>query len=223
MPKDKPENNVWIHRTLEFEEDKSLEGEIDLREISPEDIDYLRKYRYPFLEIVNNGESVEDARDYPLFIKAPNGGWTMQDRVDVISASPSMGIEVELETKPGEKGEGGEDGESGESGESGEDDEGDEGEGAPTIFDRGAGTIINQAVMTAFDMVMLAVGKGWQSMTITDGTELMKWAAWAAAQDCDLTVSGFEPSEKDKKKYERLRGLQKEAGKKIKLGPGMSG
>ena len=57
---------------------------------------------------------------------------------------------------------------------------------------------------TGFAMVDLARQKNWAGIEIIDGTELMKWAAWAAAAEKDLAVQGFEPDEEDEKRRRRI-------------------
>ena len=77
------------------------------------------------------------------------------------------------------------------------------GEGG-AIIEPGKGTIIKQMVDTAFAMVDLAIAKKWTGIEIIDGTELMKWAAWAAAFEKQFLVEGFTEKEEDKKKHERV-------------------
>ncbi len=81
------------------------------------------------------------------------------------------------------------------------------GNGDPDDEDGGGqqGTIINQAVTTAYSMLALAKGFDWYSFEILSGSSLMKWAAWMAAEDYDITLENYAPTEDDFLKRRRVR------------------
>jgi hypothetical protein len=159
--------------------------------IKHEDVLYLLS-RYPFLQIMSSSASFPE-EIHPKFITA-NSGWVIHDYGDAMSSSPgdlmfgnySIGLGGESEET-----EGG-------------------GEGSSS-FSAGKGTIVNQAFMTAQQMIEIAIAKGWPGVEIVNGSPLMQWAAWMAAEDRNLAVTGFEPSEKDKERRKRIRNLYEEA------------
>lgn len=151
-----------------------------------EDILYLIN-RYPFLQIISTEPSFKVDIE-PKFIKA-NSGWLIHDYGDAMSSSPgellygNYSIPLKTLQKKAEEDEGGESG----------------------AGEFGKGTILNQAFLTAQEMIAIAIEKGWPGIDLVDGTELMKWAAWMAAEDKNLTLSGFEPTQEDKEKRARIR------------------
>lgn len=70
----------------------------------------------------------------------------------------------------------------------------------------GAGTIVNQAVITAFEMVELAKQHGWTGIQLVDGHPLMAWAAWMQALDSGLEIEGYTPTANDHSKRRRIKG-----------------
>lgn len=81
-----------------------------------------------------------------------------------------------------------------------EDDEG--GEGDPVVNPR-QGTIINQAVNTAREMVELAHKAGWKNIKILLGHRFMAWAAWIKASELGMQVYGYQPQDSDHNRYVR--------------------
>lgn len=156
--------------------------------IKREDVLYLLN-RYPFLQIIST-EPAFDTEMEPKFVQA-NSGWTIHDYGDAMSASPGelLYSDYSQQLKTLEKKE--------------DEDEGEGGKGGRGVI--GKGTIINQAFMTAQQMIAIAIEKGWPGVELVDGTELMKWAAWMAAEDNNLTLTGFEPSEADRERRVRIR------------------
>jgi hypothetical protein len=67
------------------------------------------------------------------------------------------------------------------------------------------GTIVKQAVDTAAEMVFLAMQKKWPGITVLEGHERMKWAAWVMANDHEYPMQGYQPTDADVAKQERLR------------------
>ena len=168
-----------------------LEEKNIFRPITPEDVVYLRK-KYPFLQMINTEADFEE-EIVPEFLTSKSG-WTIHDYGDAMSSSPGENLFDGWDDKAflaavtkAEEEEGGEEG----------------GEGGGIVYP-GTGTMIKQMIDTGFDMVNLAIQKNWAGIEIIDGTELMKWAAWAAAAEKDLAVQGFEPDEEDEKKRRRI-------------------
>ena len=49
-----------------------------------------------------------------------------------------------------------------------------------------------------------SIEKGWEEIKLVDGTPLMKWAAWANAKNRNYKFSGFQATEEDEIKRDRL-------------------
>lgn len=164
------------------EASKKLNVDIDvLREISPEEIQYLLD-RCPFLQIV--GPTMEFDPDEVRIVQSESG-WDIQDYGDAISSSPGRllfgggNFRVSFDDEDDEGGSGGE------------------------IINPGKGTVRNQTIVTASDMILMAQERGWENITIVDGHPRMKRAAWIKATECGISVDGFEPTVED----ERVRAL----------------
>jgi len=161
---------------------KKLNVDIDLlREISPEEIQYLLDH-CPFLQIV--GPTVE-LKETEVKIVQSESGWDIHDYGDALSSSPGRllfgGGDFRLYL-----------------------DEDEEGGSGGAIINPGKGTIRNQAFVTASEMVMMAQEHGWGSIAIRDGHPLMKRAAWIKAGELNMGVEGFEPTGDDKRVRERV-------------------
>lgn len=161
---------------------KKLHIDVDvLREISPEEIQYLLD-RCPFLQIVGPTTELEPEE---VKIIQSESGWDIHDYGDAISSSPGRllfgggNFRIYL------------------------DDE-DEGGSGGDIINPGKGTIRNQAFVTASEMVLMAHERGWDHFTIVDGHLLMKRAAWIKASEQGMTVDGFEPTAEDEKIRDRV-------------------
>lgn len=168
--------NVWGQREAGIDiDDIDKNG---FRPITHQDVQILLQ-KYPFLQMVNS-EALFENYEKPKFITAKNG-WVIHDYDDALSSSPG-----EFLYGKGEK----------------EEDEGGEGSGGAV---ESAGTIIKQMVDAAMAMVEIAVEKKWKGIFLVDGTELMKWAAWYAAQEKGISLTGYEPDEEAKRKRDRIR------------------
>lgn len=130
--------------------------------------------RMPFLQITSLDMALDDLTP-PTFITAKTG-WIIHDYTSALCSSPGK----LLWGNP--------------------DDDGDSGIGELT----GQGTIINQAQLTATEMISIAIERGWTAVNIVDGSPLMKFAAWDACQTDGIHSVGFEPTEHDIKKQKRL-------------------
>ncbi len=72
----------------------------------------------------------------------------------------------------------------------------------------GKGTIINQAAMTAFEMVDLAREFGWDAIHLIDGHPLMAWAAWMQTLESGIELEGYTPTAQDHVKWQRIKGYK---------------
>lgn len=150
------------------------------REITPKELDYMQQ-KFAFVQILNPHATGEYSNI--RFIKA-DSGWVIFDYSNAMSASPGEMLFTDEAYRATEEGD----------------------------FERictGKGSRIKQIIDTASEMVMIAQQNNWSTVHIVDGHELMKWAIWKAAQDLQqqglqLEVTGYEPPDKRKKKYQRI-------------------
>lgn len=190
--------SIWSRREVGI----NLPTEADLfRRVTKEDVEYLSNYRYPFLQIMNTEADFSEEGIEPNFISLPNG-WVIFDYKDAISSSystkrlpekKSIVAAATSEAAGGEiaalgKKEEGESGEGGEGGKSGD----------------GGGTIIKQQFETALAMIEEAKAKGWAAVEIIGGNMLMKFYAWVAAQELEIVINGFSPTNEQKSHYKNL-------------------
>ncbi len=98
----------------------------------------------------------------------------------------------------------------------------DDGEGGG-IVNPDKGTIWAQAFATVGEMVALAQQLGWSGIHVVDGHPLMKWAAWMHAVDEEMSLSGYEPLEKDIARRERVKRSESEDAKRftVRVRPSM--
>ena len=161
------------------------------REVTHEEVRWLSDH-YPFLQLVAAGggkpsEKVE-------VIKAESTNWNIIDYGDAMGASPGYYVFSSGYFRMSK--------------EDGEDDE----EGG-SMVNPGKGTIINQAFLTAQEMVQIGISRGWYGVHLVDYHRLMGRAAWIEAQKSEVPVSGFEPDRKDK----RIQGLLKKSSDQLVL------
>lgn len=179
---------TWqIEQTLE---QIGINPRIDWRKrINVSDVLYLLD-RCPFLQMVDGGSAPQSTEK--LNIITGKSGWKIHDYKDAMSSSPGLllfgggNFKIRLPEEEDEGGEGG------------------------GIINPGKGTIINQSVVTAFEMVELAQLYGWAKIKLIDGHPLMMWAAWMQALDAGIEISGFEPSEHDYGKRRRIKRSRSE-------------
>lgn len=151
------------------------------RRVSAGDVLYLLD-QWPFLQIMkaDSSFSVEDSQ-LASILPAPSG-WQIHDYGDALSSSPGdqrFGpLTKKRRTQDKEEDEGG----------------------------SGVGTLVNQAVITAFEMIKLAHARGWNTIELMDGHPLMAWAAWMQAMELEIEIKGFSPTAKDFAKWRRLKG-----------------
>jgi hypothetical protein len=172
------------------------------RPIAKTDIQYILD-RWPFLEIKNPYASEtedEDAPDVEFFTAM--SGWLIHDYGDSIASSPGIFLfgGGYYYVDWGDE---------------------DEGSDAGPLINRGIvnpkkGTIINQMFLTAIDMINLALYRKWKAVEIVGGHARMKWAAWFQANMHKLKVTGYQPTEKEIKKAQRLQRTREEMDRYLK-------
>lgn len=86
---------------------------------------------------------------------------------------------------------------------------------------KGTGTLVQQYVDAAYDVMTLAVEKGWPAAQIIHGFYGMIRAAWIAAQGLQFRLEGFMPTVNDQVVLTWVTQLldkrQKEVAKRIKV------
>src|SRR3990167_2918354 len=170
------------------------------REITDEEIQYFLD-RWQFVQILSN--NVLDPFSAVKRVKAKTD-WTILNYGDAMATSPGAflfgggdyRIGVKRKKKKG-------------------DDDGD-GDGGDLV-NPDKGTIWRQAFETAAEMVELARRMGWEGIHIVDGHAIMKWAIWMHVADAQLTISGYEPSERDAERRERVKRSEVEDIKRFQL------
>lgn len=155
------------------------------RHISAADVLYLLDH-CPFLRITNTA-ALPPGETVSLQLVEAKSGWHIHHEGNAMSSSPGeflfFGGDFRIRT-PEDKDQGG--------------------EGSGTV-NPGKGTVVNQAVMTAFDMVTLAHKLGWEGVRVIDGHPLMVWAAWMQALDLGVALEGYAPTAQDIVKRSRVK------------------
>jgi hypothetical protein len=160
-------------------------GDIDWkRHASAGDVLYLLD-QCPFLQIMDLGLA-PGAEKAPLNLVSAKSGWKIHDYGHALSSSPGdlMYGQQRKRSKTSLR----------------DDDEGGAGSPAP-----GAGTLVNQSVITAWEMVELARERGWEGIHFIDGHPLMAWAAWMRAADNGMEMEGYTPTAQDISKRRRIK------------------
>lgn len=194
------DNDQDLEQTIQEASDK-LHIDIDvLREIDPKDVQYLLDH-CSFLQLVGPEMSLEKEE---VKIVQSDSGWDIHDYGDALSSSPGKFIfgggnfRIYLD----------------------EDDDEGEGGGGGDVINPGKGTVVNQAWMTAVDMILMAQARDWNFVTIVDGHRIMKRAAWIKASELGITIDGFEPTIDDERIRERvLESSEEFKARKDSLGP----
>lgn len=167
------------------------------REITKAEIQYFLD-RWLFLQILSSNK-VDQFDDVKR--ERAKSNWTILNYGDAMAASPGEflfgGGDFTIKPIKDEQ----------------DDDDGDAGGG--DIVNPGKGTIWRQAYDTVADMLALASRLGWDGVHVVDGHPLMKFAAWMHALDNGLMCTGFEPSERDQERRERIRRSEIEDAKRF--------
>jgi hypothetical protein len=161
-----------------------------LWDINPHDILHLLN-KSPFLQIVDTKVNLDAPEEEPELILSESG-WQIYDYGNALSTSPGLllfgGGDFRMPT---------------------DEDDDDAGSGGG-IVNPGKGTLVNQAFLTAVDMVRIADERLWEGLMIVDGNPQMQWAAWAEAYDRGFVVEGYEVTDKDYEKRRRIRRTEEE-------------
>lgn len=184
--------NVWKKREVGLEVARAVS-----RPVSHDDLVYLSNHIYPFIQLVNTNPTYSGEMNVK-FITASTG-WVIHDYGDAISTS--IPHDLKKATKTGnakdDEGKGGEGGEGG-----------------------GAGTAsVGQQVRTSEEIAALVKEKGWPAVEFIAGTQAMQRYLWAAAEEKNIKVEGFKPSETDKKYAERVRKMKQAKAKAAAVAP----
>jgi len=177
------DNNPDLSKEVEASLKKLHIKDVDiLKPLRPEELLYLLDH-CPFLQLIARGDSLP--LENPEFITA-RSGWAIHNYGDAMSSSPGellfAGGDFRISLN---------------------DDAGDNSESGP--INTGKGTIVKQAFDTAAEMIEFAKKLGWAGAQLIDGHPLMAWAAWMKASDEHFSLEGYEPTEKDLKKRERVK------------------
>ncbi len=161
------------------------------RQISPEEIIYLLD-RCPFLQIIATNAKVL-ASHSSLQLVSAKSGWKIQNYFHAMNSSPGMLLFGGGDFRFRFPEEQDKDGSTG-----------------GTVINPGKGTIYNQAIMTANEMVALALQQGWHGIKVVDGHPLMILGAWMEASDLGMGFEGYTPSEQDLAKRRRIKRSRSE-------------
>ncbi len=161
-------------------------NEVDFnRRVSAADVVHLLN-QWPFLQITDIQLQI-DQQIQPLKILQAKSHWKIHDYGDALSSSPGelvYGKVGSLKKHARDKEQGDQEGGS------------------------GVGTLVNQAVITAFEMVDLALQRGWHGIKLIDAHPLMAWGAWMRCLEAGVDLAGYEPSAYDYARFKRIKGRE---------------
>lgn len=184
--------NFFMVDTKEFENIwKKRELGIDLpkslwRPVTKDDLVYVSNHIYPFIQLVNSNPSYTGGMKVK-FITASTG-WVIHDYGDAISTSHPHTYKIkQKDAKTDDSGEGGE-------------------------GTAGAG----QQVRTTTEIAALIKEKGWAAVELIAGSKAMQRYLWMAAEEQNIKVIGYKPSDDDKRCADRVRKA-KQARKEAKV------
>ena len=173
------------------EQQRALVQSIWERPVTPAELQYF-KDRWPYIQIVNSGETHGFGS---VQLKQAPTGWVIHDYGDAMSSAcpfpfgcGDFTIPVMDGLHPPEQ--------------------------APLESFEGHGTIRKQIVDTARHMIKMAKEQGWAGIDCIEGHPAMLWAAWMAAEEADIPLTGFEPTIKDKERRRRVRLSDEEWAKR---------
>lgn len=156
------------------------------RAVTPEEIQYFLD-RWPYLQILSS--NIIDPFEQVEQVTAKSN-WIILNYGDAMASSPGKFLFGGGDYRIGVKRKKKED-----------DDDGDGG----ALVNPDKGTIWRQSFETAAEMAALAKKLGWEGIHIVDGHPNMKWAIWMHAMDAEMSLTGFEPSERDVERRERVK------------------
>ena len=159
------------------------------RRVSASDVLYLLD-QCPFLQIADTG--LQLSLDLPpLKVVTAKSGWRIHNYGNALSSSPGEWLFGNPRTRRTRL----------------DKEKQDDDKGGSRV-----GTLVNQAVMTVFDMIELVKANGWTGVQLIDGHPLMAWAAWMYALDSGLEMEGYTPTAKDLAKRRRIKSQAPEYG-----------
>ena len=176
-----PENIAKVQRYIQDNFAK-----VEARATTPGDVLYVLN-QCPFLQIVNADYSTYGEVNFK--VHRAKSGWDIHDYGDALSVS--LG-ELLYGGKRSEKED--------------DDEGGDSGIGG--LDGKGTGTIVKQAVDTTIEMVQMAIDRGWGGLLLIDGHPLMQWAAWMDSYDKGFILQGYEATQQDFEKRERILRIE---------------
>ena len=176
MPEESFLNAVWKQRELGL---SLTSANLYARPSTHDDVEYLCDNVYPFLQLVNTAASF--GTTVTLNLLTATTGWIIHDYGDAISTSAPHDIPVKKSED--EKGDGGKEG----------------GEGG------GSGTMSLQQIITAAEIIELIKQKGWPAVELIAGSKKMQRFLWIAAQEKNIKVNGFSPTQEDEKCLARIK------------------
>jgi len=173
------------------------------RKMTPEEIQWLLDH-CPFGQFVSGGgaEPLEKVIHYP----APSSNWPIVDYGDAMTTSPGPYIYGGGYFRVS-------------SGESEEDED----QGGSGIVNPGKGTIVNQAFLTAQDIVAIAQKNNWASIHVVDCHRMLGRAVWIYGEKAGMIITGFEPDEKDIRVEQLLSSSSDEINKRRSFARGAAG
>ena len=149
------------------------------------EVEYLIS-RFPFL-IIENPEAKPIDKTSRKQIKAESG-WLIYDEGDQISTTPGRLVYGGYRSSDEDEGEGG-----------------DEGGGAVSP----SGSMTQQFMDTATQMINLAIEKAWPFAKIVDGYRPMQQAALMAAEEKRFSLRGIVSSKEERTVSEHIKGMGK--------------
>jgi hypothetical protein len=201
------QEDPWLRRSMGLSSVESALG----RAVSEQDVRHLKNL-HPYLQIKNTGSTPLGLCD--AVVKNTQTGWVMHDYFDAIATAPAdflgAGYLDEGKASDDDQDQDDQDEQAPEQTQKGADaEEGEEDSGIGELErTSGNGSPIKQAIDTAQEIVELVQERGWEGIEILSDHELMQWATWIAAQDHNLPTVGFEPTDEQKAKYERIKRVK---------------
>ncbi len=167
------------------------------RKVTPEEIQWLLDH-CPFLQMTAQGYF--EPYDEPKIITASSSNWQILDYGNALGSSPGQlifgGGYFHIHD--------------------------DDGSGGSGVVNPGKGTIVNQAFMTAQEMVRIAIARGWKGVHLVDYHRLMARSAWMEAMSEGFPVSGFTPDRHDQR-VRKVVGMSLEEIKVSRFGRSVGG
>jgi hypothetical protein len=180
MPDTTPDFNAAALDSVWGRRALDLPSELEFNtSVTPKDVDFLAN-RSVYIQVINTQAVLAGMTEPVLINGEEEGDWTIHNYGEAMCVSRGKLLFEDMPTEPS----------------------------STEQQSKGRGTLVKQAFDTASEMVDLAIENGWAGIEIIAGVRLMEWAVWMAAQDRDLAVAGFEPSEEEQAKRARIKSLE---------------